>query len=196
MFIIVGLGNPTPEYAGTRHNVGFEVVEILADRFDIATDYIKHKAMCGRGMIEQSKVILAMPQTYMNLSGESVRQLTDYYKIDISTELIVVCDDINLDPGRIRIRKSGSAGGHNGLKNIISHLGTEEFMRVRIGVGDKPKGYDLVDHVLGHFSNDEQELMDRAFIDAANAVVTIMNDGIDAAMNKYNRAKKEDDEIV
>ena len=196
MFVIVGLGNPTAEYAGTRHNVGFEVVEILADRFDIATDYIKHKAMCGRGMIEGNKVILAMPQTFMNLSGESVRQLTDYYKIDISTELIVVCDDINLDPGRIRIRKSGSAGGHNGLKNIISHLGTEEFMRVRIGVGDKPKGYDLVDHVLGHFSKDERDLMDRAFIDAANAVVMMMNDGIDAAMNKYNRSKKEDDEIV
>ena len=196
MFVIVGLGNPSAEYAGTRHNVGFEVVEILADRFDIATDYIKHKAVCGRGMIEGNKVLLAMPQTYMNLSGESVRELTDYYKIDVSSELIVVYDDINLDPGRIRIRKSGSAGGHNGMKSIISRLGTEEFMRVRIGVGDKPKGYDLADHVLGHFSKDEQELMDRAFIDAANSVTMIMSDGIDAAMNKYNRTKNEDDEVV
>ena len=104
MFVIVGLGNPSPEYAGTRHNVGFEVVEILADRFDIATDYIKHKAICGRGMIEGNKVLLARPQTFMNLSGESVRELTDYYKIDVSSELIVIYDDINLDPGRIRIR--------------------------------------------------------------------------------------------
>ena len=104
MYIIVGLGNPSAEYAGTRHNVGFEVVEILADRFDIVTDYIKHKAVCGRGMIEGNKVLLAMPQTYMNLSGESVRELTDYYKIDVSSELVVVYDDINLDPGRIRIR--------------------------------------------------------------------------------------------
>ena len=196
MYIIVGLGNPTPEYAGTRHNVGFEVINILADRFDIATDYIRHKAVCGRGVIEGNKVLLAMPQTYMNLSGESVRALVDYYKIDIPTELIVISDDINLDAGRIRIRKSGSAGGHNGLKNIISHLSTDEFIRVRVGVGDKPKGYDLADHVLGQFTKQERELMDGAFIDAANSVVAIMNDGIDAAMNIYNRSKNKDDESV
>ena len=196
MYIIVGLGNPTPEYAGTRHNVGFEVINILADRYDIATDYIRHKAVCGRGVIEGNKVLLAMPQTYMNLSGESVRALVDYYKIDIPTELIVISDDINLETGRIRIRKSGSAGGHNGLKNIISHLSTDEFMRVRVGVGDKPKGYDLADYVLGQFTGQERELMDGAFIDAANSVVAIMNDGIDAAMNIYNRSKNKDDESV
>ncbi len=196
MYIIVGLGNPTREYAGTRHNVGYEVVSILADRFDIATDYIKHKATCGKGMIEGNKVILAMPQTYMNLSGESVRELADYYKIDVSSELIIVYDDVDLDPGRIRIRKSGSAGGHNGMKNIISHLGTDEFVRVRVGIGEKPRGYDLADYVLGHFSKDEQEKMDMAFIDASNAVVTIMNDGVDEAMNRFNRSKKDDDESV
>ena len=196
MYIIVGLGNPSPEYAGTRHNAGFEVVGILADRFDIATDYIKHKAVCGKGMIDKNKVLLAMPQTFMNLSGLSVRELTDYYKIDVPSELIVICDDVNLPPGKIRIRKAGSAGGHNGLKNIIAQLSTEEFMRVRVGVGDKPKGYDLADHVLGRFTKDEQDIMDKAFIDAANSVVSIMNDGIDAAMNKYNRSKNEDDEIV
>ncbi|MBO4265624.1 MAG: aminoacyl-tRNA hydrolase [Lachnospiraceae bacterium] len=196
MYIIVGLGNPSPEYAGTRHNAGFEVVNILADRFDIETDYIKHKAICGRGVIEGNKVMLAMPQTFMNLSGESVRQLVDYYKIDVPTELIVVYDDINLSPGRIRIRKSGSAGGHNGMKNIITHLGTDEFMRIRVGVGDKPKGYDLADHVLGHFTEEERRIMEVAFIDAANSVVTILNDGIDAAMNRYNGSKKEEDEIV
>ena len=194
MYIIVGLGNPSPEYAGTRHNAGFEVVQILADRFGIETDYIKHRAICGKGVIEGSKVMLAMPQTFMNLSGESVRMLVDYYKIDVSSELIVIYDDINLAPGRIRIRKAGSAGGHNGMKNIITHLGTDEFMRIRVGVGDKPKGYDLADHVLGHFSNDEKELMDTAFINAANAVVTILNDGVDAAMNRYN-SKKSDEGI-
>lgn len=196
MFIIAGLGNPTPEYEKTRHNVGFEVIKILADRFDIATDFIRHKAICGKGVIEGSKVMLAMPQTYMNRSGESVRELTDYYKIDVTTQLIVVYDDVNLDPGRIRIRAGGSAGGHNGMKDIISHLGTDEFIRVRVGVGEKPKGYDLADYVLGHFTVQERELMDGAFIDAAEAIVSIMRDGTDAAMNKYNRARKEDDEIV
>ena len=196
MYIIVGLGNPSPEYAGTRHNAGFEVVNILADRFDIATDYIKHKAICGKGMIEGEKVLLAMPQTFMNLSGESVRQLVDYYKIDVPAELIVVYDDINLEPGRIRIRKSGSAGGHNGMKNIITHLGTDEFMRIRVGVGDKPKGYNLADHVLGHFTEDERKIMEVAFIDAANSVVTVLTEGIDAAMNRFNGSKKDEDENV
>ena len=194
MYIIVGLGNPSPEYAGTRHNVGFEVVGILADRFDIATDYIRHKAVCGKGVIEGNKVLLAMPQTFMNLSGESVRELVSYYKIDVTHDLIVVYDDVALPPGKIRIRKAGSAGGHNGMKNIISHLGTEEFIRVRVGVGDKPKGYDLADYVLGHFKAGEKDIMDGAFIDAANAVVSIMSDGVDAAMNRYNTTKKEDDE--
>ncbi len=196
MYIIVGLGNPSPEYAGTRHNAGFEVVQILADRFGIETDYIKHRAICGKGVIEGSKVMLAMPQTFMNLSGESVRMLVDYYKIDVSSELIVIYDDINLAPGRIRIRKAGSAGGHNGMKNIITHLGTDEFMRIRVGVGDKPKGYDLADHVLGHYTEKERQIMEVAFIEAANSVVTILNDGIDAAMNRYNGSKKEEDEIV
>ncbi len=196
MFIIVGLGNPSAEYEKTRHNVGFEVVKILADRFDIATDFIKHKAVCGRGVIEGNKVMIAMPQTYMNKSGESVRELTDYYKIDVTSELIVIYDDVALPPGKIRIRKSGSAGGHNGMKNIISHLGTEEFIRVRVGVGEKPKGYDLADYVLGHFTKEESEFMEVSFIEAANAVVSIMNDGIDAAMNRFNKSKKEDDESI
>ena len=196
MYLIVGLGNPSPEYAGTRHNAGFEVIEILADRFGIETDYIKHRAICGRGQIEGMKVMLAMPQTFMNLSGESVRQIVDYYKIDVPSELIVVYDDINLKPGRIRIRKSGSAGGHNGMKNIITHLGTDEFMRVRVGVGEKPKGYDLADHVLSRFTEEERTIMEKAFIDAANSVVTILTDGIDDAMNRFNGSKKEEDEIV
>ncbi len=196
MYIRVGLGNPSREYAGTRHNAGFEVIGILADRFDIATDYIKHKAVCGRGMIGKNKVMLAMPQTFMNLSGESVRQLVSYYRIDVSSELIVIYDDVDLPPGMIRVRRSGSAGGHNGMKSIISCLGTQEFIRVRVGVGAKPKGYDLADHVLGCFTNEEKEIMGGAFIDAANAVVTIMDEGADIAMNRFNRSKAEADESI
>ncbi len=196
MYIIVGLGNPGREYAKTRHNAGFEVIGILADRFGIETDYVKHKAICGRGVIEGNKVMLAMPQTYMNLSGESVGELVGYYKPDISSELIVIYDDIDLDPGRIRIRPSGSAGGHNGMKNIIARLGTSDFIRVRIGVGGKPGGYDLADYVLGTYTQSQQDVMNRTFIDAANAVVSIMNDGVDEAMTKYNRSKRNDDESV
>jgi PTH1 family peptidyl-tRNA hydrolase len=196
MYIIAGLGNPSAQYEKTRHNVGFEVIKILADRFDIATDLLKHKAVCGKGVIEGNRVMLAMPQTYMNRSGESIRELVDYYKIDVDSELIVVYDDVNLDPGRIRIRAGGSAGGHNGMKDIIAHLGTDGFTRVRVGVGEKPKGYDLADYVLGQFTKDEQEMMNGTFIDAANAVVSIMNDGIDTAMNRFNGSKREDEQIV
>jgi len=192
MYIIVGLGNPGAQYRDTRHNVGFKVMEVLSDRYDINTDFVKHKAVCGKGIIEGNKVTIAMPQTFMNLSGESVRQLVDYYKIDITSELIVVYDDIYLEPGQLRIRKGGSAGGHNGMKNIIQHLGSDQFMRIRVGVGEKPKNYDLADYVLSHFSRDDQEKMDAAFIEAANSIVTIMNDGIDAAMNRYNRSPKNE----
>ena len=202
MYIIVGLGNPGMDYRNTRHNVGFKVIEAMADKYDIRTDYEKHKAVCGKGIADGNKVILAMPQTYMNLSGESVRQLVDFYKIDIESELIVVYDDIYLEPGQIRIRKSGSAGGHNGMKNIIQHLGTDKFIRVRVGVGEKPKEYDLADYVLGHFSEEDAKKMADAYVRASDSVVTIMNDGIDAAMNRFNasnsgsnkknKAKEED----
>lgn len=191
MFIIVGLGNPGSEYKNTRHNVGFSTIEILADKHNIATDFLKHKAVCGKGIIDANKVLLAMPQTYMNLSGESIRQLVDYYKIDPTSELIVIYDDIYLEPGQLRIRKNGSSGGHNGMKNIIQHLGTEEFMRIRIGVGKKPKEYDLKDYVLGHFSQEDRAKMDEAYINASEAVAIIMNDGIEKAMNKYNAASKK-----
>lgn len=190
MYIIVGLGNPSAEYRNTRHNAGFDVIELMAGKYSVTTDYVKHKAICGKGIIEGNKVILAMPQTYMNLSGESVRQLVDYYKIDVSSELIVVYDDIYLEPGQLRIRKSGSAGGHNGMKNIIQHLGTEKFIRIRVGVGEKPKEYDLVKFVLGHFSAEERKQMEEGYKNATDALVTIMNDGVESAMNKYN-AKKD-----
>lgn len=144
MFIIVGLGNPTPEYEGTRHNVGFEVIDALARKYNIDVDTKKHRAYIGKGMIEGQKVILAKPQTYMNLSGESVRSLLDYYKVDEEQELLVIYDDISLGVGQIRIRAKGSAGGHNGIKNIIAHLGGQVFPRIKVGVGEKPPKWDLI----------------------------------------------------
>ena len=151
MYIIVGLGNPTKEYDKTRHNVGFSVIDVLADRIGIDVSEKKHRALCGKGMLEGQKVILAKPQTFMNLSGESVRAMVDFYKVS-PDEVIIVYDDISLEPGQLRIRTKGSAGGHNGIKNIIAHLGTQEFPRIKVGVGEKPKYMDLADYVLSRFS--------------------------------------------
>ena len=191
MFIIVGLGNPERKYDGTRHNIGFSAITVIADKYNISMDIKKHKAVCGKGYIEGQKVILAMPQTYMNLSGESVRELVDYYKIDPESELIVIYDDINLAPGRLRIREKGSAGGHNGIKNIISHLGTQVFPRIRIGVGEKPKGWDLADYVLGHFKDDEKELLSDALDKVEKAAELFAQDEFAEAMNKYSVGKKK-----
>lgn len=186
MFLIAGLGNPGREYANTRHNVGFDVIDKLAEQENIRLLEKKHKAVTGKGVIEGCKVILAKPQTYMNLSGESIRELADYYKIDEKSELIVISDDISLPPGQLRIRKKGSAGGHNGLKNIIALLGHDEFQRIRLGVGEKPEGYDLADYVLGHFDAKERKLADEAVREAADAVRVILTKGIEAAMNQFN----------
>ena len=191
MFIIVGLGNPTPEYEGTRHNVGFEVIDALARKYNIDVDMKKHRAYIGKGMIEGQKVILAKPQTYMNLSGESVRSLLDYYKVDEEQELLVIYDDISLGVGQIRIRAKGSAGGHSGIKNIIAHLGGQVFPRIKVGVGEKPPKWDLADYVLGHFSKEEQEQMEEGYEHAVCAVKEIVTGNIEAAMNEYNRKKKE-----
>lgn len=187
MFIIIGLGNPTKEYEHTRHNVGFDVIDAIADKYNIAVTERKSRAFCGKGMIEGQKVILAKPQTYMNLSGESVRSLADYYKVDEETELLVIYDDISLDVGQLRIRKKGSAGGHNGIKSIIQHLGSDVFQRIKVGVGEKPKGYDLADYVLGHFSKAERELMEAGYQNAVTAVEMIVRGEIDGAMNIFNK---------
>ena len=187
MVIIAGLGNPKKEYDNTRHNIGFELIDALAEKYHISVMDIKHKALVGRGMIEGHKVILAKPLTFMNLSGESIRALADYYKIDYERELIVVSDDINLPPGQIRIRKSGSAGGHNGLKDIIRQLGSENFQRIRIGVGEKPKGYDLADYVLGHFNEDDRALIAKSVEQAAQAAEVMITEGADKAMNLFNK---------
>ena len=190
MYIIVGLGNPTKEYYNTRHNIGFDVIDKLADMYSISVLEKKHKALVGKGMINGQKVILAKPQTYMNLSGESVRELVDYYKIDEETELIIIYDDISLDVGQLRIRKKGSAGGHNGIKSIIQHLGTDVFPRIKMGVGEKPKGYDLADYVLGHFKKEERIIMDESIITASKAIELMVIDEIGEAMNQYNKKVK------
>lgn len=191
MFIIVGLGNPTLQYEGTRHNVGFDVIDKIAAEYNISVDYRKSRAYIGKGIINGQKVILAKPQTYMNLSGESIRGLVDYYKIDEEHELIVIYDDINLGVGQLRIREKGSAGGHNGIKNIISCLGTQVFPRIRVGVGEKPARYDLADYVLGHFSKAERELMSEGYDHAVTAVRMILSGRIGDAMSEFNRKKKE-----
>ncbi|MCR5651670.1 MAG: aminoacyl-tRNA hydrolase [Lachnospiraceae bacterium] len=186
MFIIAGLGNPDSEYEGTRHNTGFEVLDILARRQGIKVNRRRFKGKYGKGKIGNTDVLLLKPQTYMNLSGESIAAACSYYKCDVSRELIVIYDDVDLDPGRIRIRKSGSAGGHNGMKNIIEHLHTQEFVRVRVGVGKKPEGYDLVNWVLGHFKGDDIPLMEDARMKAADSIPDIISEGADRAMNRYN----------
>lgn len=192
MYLIVGLGNPGKQYENTRHNVGFDAVDLLVDEYRVPSSGKQHKAMYGKGVIAGQKVILAKPLTYMNLSGESVRALVDYYKIDPEEELIVIYDDISLDVGKLRIRAKGSAGGHNGIKNIIAHVGGQVFPRIKVGVGEKPPKYDLADYVLGHFSKAEQELMEEGYEDAAKAVEMIVSGDISGAMNEYNRKKKEE----
>lgn len=188
MYIIVGLGNPTKEYEGTRHNVGFDVIVKIAKKNNIALDFKKHKALCGKGYIEGQKVILAQPLTYMNLSGESVRALMDFYKVS-EQEIIIVYDDISLDVGQLRIRTKGSAGGHNGIKSIISHLGGTEFPRVKVGVGEKPRGWDLADYVLSRFKENELECISDAVDMAADACKSIVTTSINGAMNQYNIKK-------
>lgn len=191
MYMIAGLGNPGKEYVNTRHNAGFEVIDALIDKYHIGGPDVKHKAMTGKGVIAGRKVLLVKPLTYMNLSGESIRALADYYKIDVKQELIVISDDISLPPGQLRVRKRGSAGGHNGLKNIIKMLGSEGFQRIRVGVGEKPKEYDLVDWVLGHFQGEDRKAMDGAIERAVQAVEMILSEGTDAAMNEFNRKVQE-----
>ena len=190
MYIIVGLGNPGKQYEHTRHNVGFEVIDRLAEKHDILMTERKHRAFCGKGLISGQKVMLVKPQTFMNLSGESVKSAVDFYQIG-TDELIVVYDDVSLSPGQLRIRRSGSAGGHNGIKNIIAQLGTQEFPRVKVGVGEKPERMDLADYVLSHFSKGEWEMMEEAFKEAADAVEVMIADGADAAMNRFNAKKNE-----
>lgn len=190
MYLIAGLGNPSKTYEGTRHNVGFSMIDVIGSKFDIDVTTKKHKALVGRGVIDGMRVILAKPQTYMNLSGESIREIADFYKIE-PENIIIIYDDISLDVGQLRIRKKGSAGGHNGVKNIIAHLGTQEFPRIKVGIGNKPEGWDLADYVLSRYSKAEQEALEEAAEDVVGALKLMLADDIDGAMNRYNVKKRD-----
>ena len=185
-WLIAGLGNPEPKYDGTRHNTGFAALDALAEAWGCEINKSKWQGLYGIAQVDGRKVMLLKPLTYMNLSGESVRALVDYYKIDPEEELIVIYDDISLEPGKIRIRKKGSAGGHNGIKNIIAQLGTQNFQRIKVGVGEKPKGWDLADYVLGHFSQEDRGLVDDALKRVAGAVELMVQGEVDQAMNQFN----------
>ena len=185
-WLLVGLGNPGDQYENTRHNVGFLVVEELADRAKVPVQKLKYRALTNTATIGGQKVLLMKPITYMNLSGEAVRQAVDFYKVP-ADHVLVVSDDTALAVGRLRIRKGGSAGGHNGLKNIIQHLGTDQFPRVRLGVGEKPHpDYDLADWVLGKFQGEDKKAMDAAVKKAADAIECILSQGLDKGMNRFN----------
>ena len=183
MFLIVGLGNPGKEYDGTRHNIGFEVVDYISDKYNIEINRVKFKGVCGEGFIEGKKVILLKPTTYMNLSGESIREVMNFYKLT-EEEVIVIYDDISLPVGKIRIREKGSAGGHNGIKSTIQHMGTDKFPRVKVGVGQPT--HNLVSHVLGKFSNDEVEVLRKVIPVCSDAVAEAIRSSVTDSMNKYN----------
>lgn len=184
MYIIVGLGNPGKKYENTKHNIGFITLDYLADQHDIKINKIKHKALVGEGFISGQKVLLVKPQTYMNLSGNSVREVMEYYKEDMD-KLIVIYDDVDIEMGRIRIRKKGSAGTHNGMRSIIYDLQADNFPRIRIGIGAERK-MGLAGYVLGGFGKEEKKLMEDAVKRTAKAIECMLGKGIDIAMGEYN----------
>ena len=186
IYIIVGLGNPTREYELTRHNIGFRVIDALADELDICINKPKFKALIGDTKIGDTKIILVKPQTYMNSSGESVKEICEWYKIPLCN-LIVVYDDIDIDWKKLRIRPSGSAGSHNGLKSVVDLLNSKDFPRVRVGIGKPPQNWDLVDYVLGKFNDDEQKELGLVINTARDAIQCIIKSDVNSAMNKFNR---------
>ncbi|MBE5801654.1 MAG: aminoacyl-tRNA hydrolase [Clostridiales bacterium] len=191
MYLIVGLGNPGQQYAHTRHNAGFDALEVLARRLNVSICRKKDDALIGECFIAGQKTLLVMPQTYMNLSGHAVSALLHYFRIPMEN-LLVIYDDIDLPPGHIRIRKNGSAGTHNGMRSIVEQLGSDQFPRIRIGVGDRPAGADLAAWVLGHSADpEERQLMDEAFQQAALAVECFVREGVEAAMRTYNTKKQK-----
>ena len=186
MFLIVGLGNPGSQYEDTRHNIGFKVVDNIAKEYNIEINKKKFKGMCGEGFINGEKVILLKPTTYMNLSGESIREVVDFYKLS-NDDVLVIYDDISLDVGRLRIREKGSAGGHNGIKSIIAHLGTDIFPRIKVGVGQP--NVDLVNYVLGKFTKEEMEVLNESIDASTKAAKEIISNDVKTAMNIYNGFK-------
>jgi PTH1 family peptidyl-tRNA hydrolase len=185
LFIIIGLGNPGRQYENTHHNVGFDTVDILSGKFGIKIAKLKHKALIGDGLIQGKRVLLVKPQTYMNLSGESVREVVEWYNIPLKN-IIIIYDDVDLPLGRIRIRPKGSSGTHNGMKSIIYQLQSDEFPRIRIGIGKPPKNWDMADYILSRFDAEERKIIGQSISKAAEAAVEIINSGIEKAMNMYN----------
>lgn len=191
MFIIAGLGNPGKEYERTRHNTGFLCIDYLSALYRIPVSKIKFKSLIGEGIIQGKKVVLAKPQTYMNNSGEAIKAIADYYKVDAGN-VVIIYDDVDLKPGVIRIRPKGSSGTHNGMKSIIYHLQTDEFPRFRIGIGKPPENVDMVSYVLGVFSEEEQRIINEVIERTAMAVGDFLAAGIETAMSKYNGRNNND----
>jgi len=190
MKLIAGLGNPTKEYDGTRHNAGFEVIDYIAGKLGVSVKEKKHKGLIACGVFNGEKILLLKPQTYMNLSGESIRAAADFYKLELE-DIVVISDDITLPLGQLRIRLKGSAGGHNGLKNIILHLGSDDFARVKVGVGEEERKGELRDYVLGHFSKDEKDIIAEEIKKAGEAALMLATGSREEAMNLYNRKVKK-----
>lgn len=185
MIVIAGLGNPGSKYSGTRHNVGFDVVDRLAQENNIRVDRLRFKALTGEGFIGTEKVLLVKPSTYMNNSGESIREVMNFYKLE-PENLLVIVDDIDIEFATIKLKKKGSAGSHNGLKSIIYHIQKDNFPRLKVGIGKKPPYYDLADFVLSKFSSDERKLVDQAIQKASQAAEEFVRSGADKAMNEFN----------
>ena len=195
MFLIAGLGNPGRKYEMTRHNIGFEVIDYISKEYGIKVNKIKHKALLGEGILQGERVLLAKPQTFMNLSGESIREICEYYKL-LPEQIIIIYDDIALPAGSVRIRAKGSAGGHNGMKSIIYQLQTDEFMRLRLGVGaPQHEDYDLKDYVLGRFGKEEADDIISAVKLCPDALTLMMRDGAAAAASRFNRTVKHTDSV-
>ena len=185
MYLIVGLGNPEKDYNNTRHNMGFDTVNKLAKQYQIEINKSKFKGLYGTGIIENEKVILLKPQTFMNLSGESIRQAMDFYKIN-EDNLIIIYDDIDIEPGIIKIRKTGGPGTHNGMKSVIQNLSTKKFARIRVGIGMPEHKDDLINYVIGSISEDDKKVLEEATTKAKDAIIEIIKNGVDNAMNKIN----------
>ena len=185
MYLIVGLGNPEPEYSKTRHNMGFDVINNISKKYNIEVNKTKFKALYGTGTINNEKVVLIKPQTYMNLSGEAVQEFVNFYKVEMEN-VLVIYDDIDTVPGKIRIRKSGGPGTHNGMKSVVHCLENENFPRVRVGIGMPIYKGDLINYVIGNVPNEEYEKLCEGIEIATNAVEEILKNGVDIAMNKFN----------
>lgn len=185
MYLIVGLGNPEEEYSKTRHNMGFDVINELAKENEINVNKSKFNGLYGIGNIKNEKVILLKPQTYMNLSGKSIAQVVNFYKIPMEN-VLVIYDDIDVEPGKIKIRKKGSSGSHNGMKSVVAELQTEDFARIRVGIGKPKYKDDMINYVIGAIPEEEKELLEEGTTKAAKAMTSIIKEGIDIAMNKFN----------